>query len=210
MPTSTGGFVALLFTDLVGSTALLDRLGDDAAEELRQVHFTLLRQAVDEAGGEEVKNLGDGLMVAFPSALAALHCAVRMQEVLAERRRPATEDSTTLAVRIGIHAGEPFHEGDDFFGTAVVVAKRLCDRAAGGQILTTELVTALVGSRGSFRFRPVGPLDLKGLAQPVPAVALDWQRAGAVEERQAAEPVESARAPTAPRGPRLVGRDREV
>jgi class 3 adenylate cyclase len=64
---SSSGVVALLFTDLVGSTELLDRLGDDAAEDLRRVHFSLLRQAVAATEGEEVKGMGDGLMVVFAS-----------------------------------------------------------------------------------------------------------------------------------------------
>ena len=66
--------VTLLFTDLVASTELLARLGDDAAEEVRRSHFALLRQAIAETGGDEVKSLGDGLMVVFGSAVDALRC----------------------------------------------------------------------------------------------------------------------------------------
>ncbi len=70
------GTVTILFTDLVSSTALLEELGEEAAQDLRRAHFRLLRQAVGEHGGQEVKSLGDGLMVAFPSAAGALACAV--------------------------------------------------------------------------------------------------------------------------------------
>src|SRR2546426_6473760 len=79
--------VAVLFTDLVGSTERLDRLGDDAAEELRRVHFSLLRAAVVEAGGKEVKSLGNGLMVSFASPVEALTCAVAMQRAIAGHNR---------------------------------------------------------------------------------------------------------------------------
>ena len=72
--------VAVLFTDMVGSTALASSLAPDAADELRRGHFSILRQAVAEAGGSEVKNLGDGLMVVFASTSAALSCAVGMQQ----------------------------------------------------------------------------------------------------------------------------------
>jgi class 3 adenylate cyclase len=112
-----------------------------------------LRQAVADAGGEEVKSLGDGLMVAFGSVLAALGCAVAMQRRVAEHNRAGS--GPALEVRVGLHAGEPVRDGGDFHGEAVVVAKRLCDLAAWGQIFTSELVTNLVGSPGGFSFRPL-------------------------------------------------------
>ena len=70
----------ILFTDVVGSTELSQRLSPEAADEVRREHFSILRQAIAEAGGTEVKNLGDGLMVVFASASAALACAVAMQQ----------------------------------------------------------------------------------------------------------------------------------
>src|SRR5207245_470522 len=109
-----------------------------------RVHFSLLRAAVVEAGGEEVKSLGDGLMVSFASPVDALSCAVAMQRAIAGHNRDRPDQG--LEVRIGVHAGEPVREEDDLFGTAVVVAKRLCDRAEGGQILASELLAGLVGS----------------------------------------------------------------
>jgi DNA-binding SARP family transcriptional activator len=168
------GVVTFLFTDLVGSTGWLERLGEDGAEELRRTHFSLLRQAVAEAGGQEVKNLGDGLMAAFASPLGALGCALAVQRSMAAHNQAHPE--RRLEVRVGLQAGEAVRAEDDFFGTAVVVAKRLCDRAEGGQILAGELVASLVGSRGDFRFRPLGPLVLKGLSVPVPAVDVAWPR----------------------------------
>jgi DNA-binding SARP family transcriptional activator len=177
--TTPEGVVTILFTDLVGSTELLDRLGEEGGEALRRTHFSLLRRAVSETGGQEVKSLGDGLMVVFASPLAALGCAVAIQRGVAEHNRANPE--TPLAVRVGLQAGEATRAENDFFGTAVVVAKRLCDSAEAGQVLAGEVVASLVGSRGDFRFRPLGPLPLKGLAAPVPAVALAWPRPGGVE-----------------------------
>jgi DNA-binding SARP family transcriptional activator/class 3 adenylate cyclase len=179
LPAPAGGVVTFVFTDLVGSTALLDRLGEDAFDSLRRTHFSLLRKAVSDAGGREVKSLGDGLMVAFSSPLAALGCAVAMQRAIAAHNR--IDPDRALAVRVGIHSGETTEEESDFFGTAVVVAKRLCDQAAGGQILVGDVVAALVGSRGGYRFSALGPLPLKGLAAPVPAVALEWDPTEATE-----------------------------
>ena len=90
--------VAVLFTDMVGSTALASSLAADAADELRREHFSILRQAIAEAGGTEVKNLGDGLMVVFGSASAALSCAVAMQQGI-ERDNRAREQAVGLAGR---------------------------------------------------------------------------------------------------------------
>jgi DNA-binding SARP family transcriptional activator/class 3 adenylate cyclase len=184
VPSMPGGVVTFLFTDLVGSTELLDSLGEDSAENLRRTHFTLLRHAVAEAGGEEVKSLGDGLMVAFASPLAALQCSVAIQEAVAEHNRSAPERA--LRVRVGLHAGEPVRAEEDFFGTAVVVAGRLCDRAEGGQILASGLVADLVGSRGGFLFASLGPLELKGLAAPVETVAVEWTTPGADDSPEGA------------------------
>src|SRR5581483_5852038 len=164
---------AILFTDLVGSTEVLDRLGDDAAEDLRKDHFSLLRRAVADSDGTEVKSLGDGLMVTFASPVQALSCAVAMQRAMAEHNR--AEPSRTLQIRVGLHAGDPVRHEDDLHGTAVVVAKRLCDQADGGQILASELVAALVGTRGDFRFRPAGLRKLKGLSRPTATVTVDWR-----------------------------------
>ena len=135
---TTPGVVVLLFTDLVGSTDLLDRLGDDAAEGLRSEHFGLLRRAVADNSGQEVKNLGDGLMLSFTSPSDAVQCAITIQRDVCRRNHRTA--SPPLHIRIGLHAGEPVSEQDDFFGTAVVVASRLCGQARGGQILASQLV----------------------------------------------------------------------
>lgn len=167
------GVATLLFTDLVGSTALTDRLGDDRAEELRRSHFRLIREVVAASGGQEVKTLGDGHMVVFGSPLDAIGCAIAIQQsVQLHNSEPGAEQ---LVVRIGINAGEVFHDENDYFGTPVVVAKRLCDQAAGGQIIVSDLVAALVGSRGQFAFREIGALQLRGLSQPLPAREVVWR-----------------------------------
>ena len=130
MPTE-GGIVTILFTDVVNSTEVMMQLGDERAETQRREHFRVLRDAIAEHGGHEVKTLGDGIMVVFASAVDAARCAVAIQR------------STTakgVEVRVGLHVGEPIRDEDDYFGTPVVVARRLCDAAAGGQILTSDLV----------------------------------------------------------------------
>src|SRR3954447_12254175 len=127
------GFVTILFTDLVGSTALFDRRGDEAADAIRREHFAVLRAAVAAHGGREVKSTGDGLMVAFTSAVAAVRCAVDMQ-------RATTGSDGCPPIRVGLDAGEPLPDGDDLYGTPVIVASRLCESASGGEILASDIV----------------------------------------------------------------------
>ncbi len=166
------GVVTILFTDLVGSTELLGRLGEDRADELRRAHFAMLRAAISAHGGEEVKNIGDSVMVAFTSPAKAIACAVEMQQRIHKHERSG---GPPLAIRIGVNAGEATEEDDDYFGTPVVIARRLCDTAGGGQILTSDVVRALVGSRGGFIFKDLGALALKGIENPVPACEIAWE-----------------------------------
>ena len=127
--------VAILFTDIVGSTELSQRLSQDAADEVRRGHFSILRQAVTEAGGTEVKNLGDGFMVVFGSASAALGCAVAMEQGVEQDNRGSEE---VVGLRVGLSGGEVSPEDGDYFGDPVVEAARLCAQCESGQILATD------------------------------------------------------------------------
>jgi len=162
----------MLITDLVGSTAMADRIGPAAAEELRTEHFGLLRGALERTGGREVKNLGDGLMTVFDSAAQSLSCAVEMQQAIEARNRRAEEP---LGVRIGVSLGEATVEEGDYFGWPAVEATRLCAAAEGGQIVVNTFVRQIAGSRQDRRFRPLGALELKGISEPVQAFELQWE-----------------------------------
>ena len=167
--------VAVLFTDIVGSTALASSLAVEAADELRREHFSILRQAVAEAGGTEVKNLGDGLMVVFPSASAALACAVAMQQGV-ERDNRAREQAVGL--RVGLSGGEVSLEDDDYFGDPVIEAARLCARCESGQVLAADIVRLTAGRRSPHVCRPLGEFTLKGLPDPVETVEVAWEPLG--------------------------------
>ncbi len=161
-----------VFTDLVDSTATAARLGPEAAEELRQTHFRLLRGAVAGSGGTEVKNLGDGLMVMYSSPSRALAGAVGMQQAVEHHNRSTDEP---LGVRIGISVGEAVEEDDDYFGDPVVEAARLCAAAQGGQILAADVVRVLVGRHATQTFTDRGFLELKGLPEPMATVEVVWE-----------------------------------
>ncbi|MGH9003363.1 MAG: adenylate/guanylate cyclase domain-containing protein, partial [Acidimicrobiia bacterium] len=169
--TQGSGTATVLFTDIVGSTELLSRLGDLRYDEVRRDHFALLRQALAEAHGDEVKTMGDGMMAVFTSAVDALSCAVAMQQGVHRQRGDETQ---LLEIRVGLALGEVTFEADDVHGTAVVEAARLVAQAYGGQILTTGLLRAVAGTRAPARFIDLGPLELKGLPEPVPTCEVVW------------------------------------
>jgi class 3 adenylate cyclase/tetratricopeptide (TPR) repeat protein len=163
--------VAILFTDMVGSTALSQAHAPDTAEEIRRQHFAILRQAITEHGGSEVKNLGDGVMVVFGSASAALACAVTMQQsVDLDNRR----QGRSIGLRTGLSAGEVVSDENDYFGDCVVEAARLCALCDAGQVLVADVVRLMAGRRNTHQCRPVGPLELKGLSTPVDTVEVVW------------------------------------
>jgi class 3 adenylate cyclase len=176
-PTSASATVTLLFTDLVGSTELMNRLGEDASDRLRRDNFAILRGAAREHGGREVKSLGDGLMLVFSSARGAVSCAAEMQQRVAAHAKAGGEPAAGL--RIGLNAGDVITAEDDYFGAAVVVAKRLCDRAGPGQILASAIVRSLAVERSSHPFVAIGTVSLKGFSDPVSAFEIDWRRAAA-------------------------------
>jgi class 3 adenylate cyclase/tetratricopeptide (TPR) repeat protein len=163
--------VAVLFTDLVSSTELSQRLSPDAADEVRRGHFSILRQAVTATGGTEVKNLGDGLMVVFSSASASLSCAVAMQQGV-ERDNGGRD--LCVGLRVGLSGGEVTKEDDDYFGDPVVEAARLCAACEGGQILAADVVRAIAGRRSPHQVNALGTLALKGLPEPVETVEVAW------------------------------------
>jgi class 3 adenylate cyclase/tetratricopeptide (TPR) repeat protein len=168
---TVGTLGAVLFTDLVDSTQMRSRLGDDAAEEMRRRHDSLLTQAVTDAGGSVVKGLGDGIMAVFLGAAEAVGAAVAMQCAVGRWNR---RENVGLAIRVGISAGDLIQEDGDCFGVPVIEASRLCGAAVGDQIVASEVVRLLSGTRGGHVFDALGALELKGLASPVTAWEVRW------------------------------------
>jgi class 3 adenylate cyclase/tetratricopeptide (TPR) repeat protein len=192
------GTVTVLFTDLVGSTELMARLGAEAFDTVRKIHFAGLRQAIDRHGGEEIKNTGDGLMATFGSVVDAVRCAVAMQQAT---DRQARVGPAAMSIRVGVSIGEVTFEDGDVFGPPVVEAARLVVAAEPGAILTTGIARALAGGRAEVEFADLGALELKGLPDPVPACEVIWLPAG---------PSVPMPALLTDIGRVFVGRDREV
>jgi class 3 adenylate cyclase/tetratricopeptide (TPR) repeat protein len=156
------GLATVMFTDLVGSTRMRERLGDDAADEIGVEHDRIIEDALSSTGGRLVKNLGDGALAVFDSSVDAVVAGQRIQEGVSVYNREADE-SRQIGVRIGINAGEIATDNGDVIGLPVAVASRVCDKADGGQILITETVRSLIGRRARFPYVSIGAHALKGV-----------------------------------------------
>jgi class 3 adenylate cyclase len=157
-----------LFTDIAGSTALLETIGDDAWTALRQWHDSTLRRLFADHGGVEVDHAGDGFFVTFTSPVPAVACAVEIQRTLAAHRRAA---GFAPAVRIGLHHGEAVRSGTGWAGRDVHVAARLMARAGAGEIIASATTLAAAGRPAE----DAEPVRLAGLAGTVAAAAVPWR-----------------------------------
>ena len=156
-------FRTILFTDLQGSTSILQAVGQSAFMVLLTEHDLIIRRALVAAHGREVKHTGDGIMAAFDDVASALQCSLAIQAGF--QARSAEGLTPELRVRIGVAAGEPVDHNDDLFGQTVTLASRICDAADAGRILTSDLVRDLGSERG-FAFGGGRELVLKGFSGP--------------------------------------------
>ena len=164
------GLITILFTDLVSSTALTQRLGDAKAQELVRAHNAIVREALAAQGGTEIKHTGDGIMASFPTASGALECAIAIQRAVDAGNDP------NLQVHVGLNAGEPVAEESDLFGTSVQLARRICDHAEAGQIVVSNVVRELAAGKG-FLFADLGDVIPKGFEEPVRLYEVKWRDA---------------------------------
>jgi class 3 adenylate cyclase len=169
--TPIGPLLAIMFTDIEGSTSAYDRLGDVAGRAIVRAHDAIVRDAIRRSDGTVMKHTGDGVEAAFPSVAAAVESAIAMQQEFARHRR--RHPARAFRVRIGINVGEPLAEDGDLFGTAVNVAARVCARAKGGEILVTHAVRKLLGEPGP-RVLARGRVTLRGLRSPVRLFQIVW------------------------------------
>lgn len=157
-------FRAILFTDLEGSTSLLESVGEAAYMMLLTEHDLIIRRALVSTRGREVKHTGDGIMAAFGDVSNALDCSLAIQKGFAAR--PREDAGPDLRVRIGIAAGEPVDHNDDLFGATVTLASRICAAADAGHTLTSDVVQELGRTKG-FQFDSGQERNLKGFATPI-------------------------------------------
>ena len=162
--------MTILFTDIVDSTRMTQQLGDERAQDLVRQHNAIVRDALRDNFGTEVKHTGDGIMASFLSAPRAISAAVQIQRGVAAHNRAA---DLPMELRIGVNAGQPVVEDEDLFGSAVQLAARVRDVTEPNQILVTGVVKELADT-GEFVFRDRGPATLRGFELPIPLYSVEW------------------------------------
>lgn len=163
------GIRTIMFTDIVGSTEMCSRHGDDAAIAMLGVHDSIVRATLGEHRGREVKHTGDGIMAAFNSAASAVRSACKVIEGL--RAHNDNGPDFEVMVRIGISAGEPVEQAADLFGSTVQLAARLCAQAQPGQVLVSNVVADLCIGK-NLKFTHAGEVELKGFEGKIPTRAV--------------------------------------
>jgi class 3 adenylate cyclase len=167
----TVGTVTILFCDMVDYAGMTERLGDHASSRILHEHHRIVREAVAQNGGREIKVQGDGFMVAFGGVAPAMRCAIDTQRAC---RDHVTAEGEKIAVHIGIHTGDAVVEDDDYLGHTVIVASRLADAASAGEILVSSLSEQLVQGSGEFSFDGHRETRLKGMARAQLSATLNW------------------------------------
>jgi class 3 adenylate cyclase len=158
------GTRTVLFTDIVGSTTMTQRLGDEVALALLDMHDRVVRDALAATNGREIKHTGDGIMAVFTSASSAIRCGMDVLRKLSQHN--AENPDEPVQVRIGVAAGEPIEHHADLFGSTVQLAARLCAHAEPEQILASRTVAELCLGK-SLPFKDLGPIPIKGFDHPV-------------------------------------------
>jgi class 3 adenylate cyclase len=175
------GTVTLLFSDMVGFTAMTERLGDLRARDVIRHHNQVVREQLQAHGGYEVELQGDGFLLAFGSARQGLQCAIAIQRAFAEHARRggsgsgSGEGQEPVRVRIGAHTGEALKDADKFFGKTVILAARIADQAEAGEILVSSLVRDLTASAGDIAFGDEREVQLKGISASQRLVPIRWE-----------------------------------
>ena len=171
---SVPSVITFLFTDIVGSTAMTQKLGNAGAQKAVRAHNDAVRNAIEVQKAREVKHTGDGIMATFPSPAAAVAGSIAMQRAVAAHN--SKNPNLQVHVRIGINAGEAVEEENDFFGAAVQMTARICDKASTGNIWTSQaIVNACKGQK--FGFIPRGGFDMKGIQGRKPLFEVGWSDA---------------------------------
>jgi len=160
----------IMFTDVEGSTNVSTKEGDDVALDLVRRHDEIVRAALAQERGREIKHTGDGVLASFTSVSRAVHASTAIQRSSADD----AAEGPTLGIKIGLSAGEPVEDSNDLYGAAVNLAARICAHAGGGQTLASGTVRDLaIGKEHEFTSK--GAIGLKGFPDPVPLFEVDWR-----------------------------------
>lgn len=167
------GTITFLFSDMYGSTNLVNELGDIKFREISRTHEGVLGDAIRDHEGYIVKEMGDGFMAAFASSRNAVICAMEIQKSLKILR--AKQPELPINVRIGLNTGEAILENGDYFGRAVSEAARISSKAEAEQILISSVTKRMADSAGDLKFGEEMEFELKGLPGDHTVFEVYWE-----------------------------------
>ena len=171
--TGTPKIVTFMFTDIVDSTALTEKVGNIMAQRVIRAHNTIVRKALRSKEGTEVKHTGDGIMATFQEPQHSVKAAIEIQQELEAYNRK--HQDLQVKVRIGLNAGEAVIEENDYFGTAVQLTARICDNAKSSEVRCSEVIYQACSSDKEL-FESKGEVDLKGIARSQKIFLINWPR----------------------------------
>jgi class 3 adenylate cyclase len=168
-PWAASAFRTIMFTDIVGSTALIGSIGDVAAKDVVLEMDRVVRTELAKTGGAAIDHTGDGIMASFASARDAVGCAIAIQRSVSSRE----PHDPPIRVRVGIAAGEPIEDDERLFGAAVNLASRICAACDPGTIRVAGSVRELALGKG-FTFLDRGEATLRGFDEPIRLYEVVW------------------------------------
>lgn len=170
----TTGPITVLFTDIAGSTAMTQALGDAGAQKVVRVHNRIVREALRAHSGREVKHTGDGIMASFNKTSDGVDASIRMQKETALHNQ--VQPDLPLHLKIGLNAGEPIVEDNDLFGTTVQLSARIVDKASPDEIFVSEIVRGICAGK-NYNFSNRGGYEMKGFGEDVTLFEVIWNDA---------------------------------
>lgn len=169
------GPVTVLFTDIAGSTAMTQKLGDAGAQQVVRGHNRVVREALSQWSGKEVKHTGDGIMASFAKTSDSLDAAIQMQRECEVFRQQNPD--LPLRLKIGINAGEPIAEDNDLFGSTVQMSARIVDKAQADEIFVSEIVRGICAGK-TYKFNNKGTFPMKGFETDPTLYEVVWKEDG--------------------------------
>ncbi|MBC8269953.1 MAG: adenylate/guanylate cyclase domain-containing protein [Rhodospirillaceae bacterium] len=167
------GPVTVLFTDIAGSTAMTQNLGDAVAQQIVRAHNRIVREALTQFAGKEIKHTGDGIMASFSTTSNGVEGSIKIQIDTAKHNE--NNPDLPLHIKIGLNAGEPISEDNDLFGSTVQMAARIVDKAKADEIFVSEIVRGIcAGKETTFKNR--GPFAMKGFDEDPILYEVVWKK----------------------------------
>jgi len=188
------GPITVLFTDIAGSTAMTQTMGDEGAQLVVRAHNRVVREALSNNAGKEIKHTGDGIMASFNRTSDGVDAAIEMQRETA--RHNQEHPDLPLHLKIGLNAGEPISEDNDLFGTVVQLSARIVDKASADQVFVSSIIRGICSGK-DYKFTNQGGFEMKGFGEEIVLYEVMWDETGDAIAEGAESPAPETETPPA-------------